>query len=386
MKVAIATIGRFWFFNLAQQLLKRGYLSQLITSYPKFEVAKYGIPRDKVNSVFAKEVLQRCWARLPGLVRDLYNPQYFLHRLFDRRSSHFLRKADILVGMLAAFPDTMRKAKRMGTTVVVDCGSSHTLYATKILKEEYERFDMIPKRPFQLTDPRLIENDLQAYEEMDYISVPSFFVKRTFLEQGVPESKLIHVPYGVDLSEFQQVQKKDDVFRVVFAGGMTLRKGVHYLLRAFSELKLPNSELLLVGSLRDEMKPFFKKYEGNFKWIGRVPQKELYKHYSQGSVFAIMSIEEGLALVQPQAMACGLPIIATTNTGAEDIVRNGKDGFIIPIRDVDAFKEKLLYLYKNPDICRAMGKSAKEHVSSGFTWDNYGERVIKAYENILRCK
>ena len=85
-------------------------------------------------------------------------------------------------------------------------------------------------------------------------------------------------------------------------------------------------------------------------------------------------------------MACGLPVICTTNTGGEDIVRDGIDGFIIPIRDVEALKEKLIYLYENPDICKAMGQSAKERVSKGFSWDDYRERMVKEYERILEYK
>jgi len=141
-----------------------------------------------------------------------------------------------------------------------------------------------------------------------------------------------------------------------------------------------------VGGASEEIKPFFKKYEGNYKYIGHVPQKELYKYYSQGSVFAMMSIQEGLAMVQPQAMACGLPVISTTNTGGEDIIRDGKDGFIIPIRDVEALKEKLVYLYENRDICKTMGQSAKERVSTSFTWDDYGDRMIAKFHDILNKK
>ena len=380
MKVAISVPGRFWLFNLAQQLLKRGYLEQLITSYPKFEVKKYGIPKEKVSSVLIKEILFRGWHSLPRFLRNAYNPQYFIQQTFDYFACKALRKADIVAGGSSAFLKTLRKAKKLGAITIVEHGSSHIIYQTKILKEEYEKFGLKPI----VAHPKIIEKELEEYKEADYIAIPSLFVKRTFLEKGIPESKIIHVPYGVDLSSFKQIPKKDNKFRVIFAGGMTLRKGVHYLLRAFLELKLPNSELLLMGSINDEIKPFFKKYEGSFRYIGHIPQNELYKYYSQGSVFAMMSIEEGLAMVQPQAMACGLPIICTTNTGGEDIVRDGKDGFVIPIRDTEKLKEKLIYFYENPEIRATMGKSAKERVSSGFTWDDYGLRMIGEYERIMR--
>lgn len=394
MEIIISVGGRFHAFNLAQQLLKRGLLKKLITSYPKFEVKKWGISARKTDSVLLKEIIERGWRKLPPFLREVYNPQYFIHEVFDCSASRKINKADLFIGWSSFSLRSLRKAKKAGMITVIDRGSSHIVYQNEILKEEYERFGIKPELPH----PKIIEKELKEYKEADYICIPSMFVKRTFLEKGVPENKLIHVPYGVDLSQFRQIPKKDDVFRVVFAGGMSLRKGVHYLLQAFSELNLPNSELTLIGSMNDEIKPFFKKYEIYYEirnntnirknesvinYIGKVPQAELYRYYSQGSVFAMMSVEEGLAMVIPQAMACGLPVICTTNTGGEDIVRDGKDGFVIPIRDTEALKGKLIYLYENSDICRSMGQSAKERVAGGFTWNDYGEKIIAAYEQIL---
>ena len=89
-------------------------------------------------------------------------------------------------------------------------------------------------------------------------------------------------------------------------------------------------------------------------------------------------------MVQPQAMACGLPLITTTNTGGEDIVRTGVDGFVIPIRDVEAIKEKILFLYENHDARLAMGQAARERVVSGFSWDDYGERIAAVYQRVAR--
>jgi len=248
------------------------------------------------------------------------------------------------------------------------------------LEEEYGRFGIKGVQ----AHPKIIEKELKEYEEADYISVPSSFVKRTFLEQGVQEEKMIQIPFGVDVEEFRQIPKKDNIFRVVYVGGMRLRKGVHYLLQAFSELNLPNSELLLVGSVMDEIKPFFKKYEGNYNWIGHRPQRELYKYYSQGSVFVMPSIEEGMAVVQLQAMACGLPLVCTTNTGGEDLIENGKEGFVIPVRNVKALKEKIMFFYENPKRRKEMGLKAQKRVRENFTWDDYGRRIINKYENIFR--
>ena len=359
--------------------LKRGFLGQFISSYPRFFLEKRGIPKENSKSFVITEIFARIWRSMPLFLKNNYNPQFFLAELHDSFAAGVLEKSDAVVAWSSFGLKTIRKAKKLGMKTIIERGSSHILYQTEILNEEYGRFGLRART----AHPKIIEKELREYEEADYIGIPSLFVKRTFLEKGVDEKKLIHVPYGVDLSEFRQIPKKDSVFRVVFAGGMTIRKGVHYLLQAFSELDLPNSELLLIGSLSDEIKPFLKKYAGKFRYIGHVPQLELYEHYSQGSVFVIMSIEEGLAMVQPQAMACGLPVICTENTGGEDIVREGKDGFVIPIRDVEKLKEKLAYLYENPELCRTMGTSAKERVAKGFTWDDYGNKIVEEYRKII---
>jgi glycosyltransferase involved in cell wall biosynthesis len=88
-------------------------------------------------------------------------------------------------------------------------------------------------------------------------------------------------------------------------------------------------------------------------------------------------------MVQAQAMACGLPVICTSNTGGADIVREGQDGFIVPIRDVNALKEKILYFYEHPDACTTMGESARARVQAGFSWSDYGHKMISAYQKIL---
>jgi glycosyltransferase involved in cell wall biosynthesis len=382
MKVIISVGGRFHAFNLAQQLLKRDALKFIITSYPKFITKKWDLPNNKVKSVFIKEILERGYYKLPEFFKNLYNPQFFITEIFDKLASKKLEKADIFVGWSSFSLHTLRKAKKMGMITILDRGSSHIEYQRDILKEEYELLG-IKAKLYSLPHPKIVEKELKEYEEADYICLPSLFAKRTFLEKGISENKILHISYGVDLSNFKQIPKNDNVFRIIFVGSLSIRKGVYYLLKAYNELNLKNSELLLVGPIWDEIKPILKKFDGFYKAIGPVPQKELYKYYSNSSVFVLPSIEEGLAMVQPQAMACGLPVICTTNTGGEDIVRDSIDGFIISIRDVEKLKEKILYLYENPEICKQMGQNAKERVRSVFSWEDYGNKIYENYQKIL---
>ena len=381
MKITISVLGRFWLFYLAKQLQDQEFLAKLITSYPKFEAIKYGINPAYIDSLLIHEIHNRGWQKISRFTESLFNPQYMIFELFDRHASrHIKNDCDIFAGLSGCSLYSLRRARQMGAKTVLERGSSHMLYQRKILEEEYHKFGLEK----EVVHPKVVERELTEYQEADFIAIPSQFVKETFLQQGIPEARLIHVPFGVDLTHFYPAPKQDTVFRIIHCGNISLRKGVHYLLQAFAELNLPRAELWLIGSMTDEIKPFLRQWGSPaIRHQGPFPETELHRYYSQGSVFCLASIEEGLAMVQVQAMACGLPVICTTNTGGADLVREGRDGFILPIRDVDAIKEKILYFYENPEAARQMGESARRRVQAGFSWSDYGHKMIAAYEKIL---
>jgi glycosyltransferase involved in cell wall biosynthesis len=381
VKITISVLGRFWLFYLAKQLQDQEFLGRLITSYPKFEAIKYGINPANIDSLLIHEIHNRGWRKISRFTESLFNPQYMIFELFDRHASRYIKNpCDIFAGLSGCSLYSLRRARRMGAKTVLERGSSHMLYQRKILEEEYRKFGLEK----EVVHPKVVERELTEYQEADFIAVPSQFVKETFLQQGISEERLIHVPFGVDLTHFYPAPKADKTFRIIHCGNISLRKGVHYLLEAFAELNLPRAELWLIGSMTDEIKPFLRKWGSPaIRHQGPFPERELHKYYSQGTVFCLASIEEGLAMVQAQAMACGLPVICTTNTGGADLVREGRDGFILPIRDVDAIKEKILYFYENPEAGRNMGESARLRVQAGFSWSDYGHNMIAAYQKIL---
>lgn len=381
MKITISVLGRFHLFYLARQLQDQNFLGRLITSYPKYEAAKYGINPALIDSLLIHEIHNRGWRKISRFTESLFNPQYMVFELFDRHASrHITNPCDIFVGLSGAALYSLRRARQMGAKTVLERGSSHMLYQRTILEEEYARFGMKQ----EVVHPKVVERELREYQEADFISIPSQFVKGTFLQYGIPERKLIQIPYGVNLNHFYPIPKEDNTFRIIHCANLSLRKGVPYLLQAFSELRMKDAELWLIGNVTDEVRPFLSRFASSAIMLkGQFPETELYKYMSQGSVFCLASIEEGLAMVQPMAMACGLPVICTTNTGGGDIVREGRDGFIVPIRDVEALKEKILFFYENPEACKVMGESARLRVQAGFSWSDYGDKMISAYRKIL---
>ncbi len=379
MKVTVTAGGLFHSFELARQLEKRGCLERLITGYPRYKLDSFAIPPEKVTTLPLGQLIYRGWRRFPPPIRNLADPGYLLREFFDRRASGRLAEGDLLIGWSSFSLHTLREAKRRGMKTILERGSTHILYQRKILSEEYERIGFRGVLPH----PAVVEKELREYEEADYIEVPSSLAKATFINQGVAEEKIIQGFRAANLEDFRQIEKRDSIFRVVFAGCLCLRKGVQYLLRAFRELDLPDSELLLIGDVSDEMRPILKRYAGTFKYVGSMSRSALYRYFSQGSVFVMPSIEEGMAVVQLQAMACGLPLVCTTNTGGEDIIEDGREGFIVPIRDLEILKEKLLFLYRHPLIRKEMGARAKVRIKDGFSWDDYGSFIAGEYRKIL---
>lgn len=383
MKVTVSVFGRFHAFYLAHQLLKNNCLKQLITSYPTLEVEKYGIPEPYITSLISHEMLRRVWQQAPSFVTQTIDPNFYFCERFDKAAKkRLLEGMDIFVGWSGFSLNSLQKAKQFGAITILERGSSHIEFQQEILAEEYQAYGCATLLP----SAKLISKEKKEYRAADYICVPSSFAKQTFVAKGVPAEKLLQVPYGVDLTQFRQVPSQDTTFRVIFAGSLTLRKGVHYLLQAFSELKLPDSELWLAGKVTPEIKPFLKKYRDKIRLLGHVPQSKLHQYYSQCSVFTMCSLEEGMAMVQPQAMACGLPLICTSHTGGEDLIDNSLEGFVIPIRDINILKEKLLYLYENREHCYEMGQAAKRKVQHGLTWDDYGDNIMQEYRRISASK
>jgi glycosyltransferase involved in cell wall biosynthesis len=206
-------------------------------------------------------------------------------------------------------------------------------------------------------------------------------VRRTFVEQGVPAEKLIQVPYGANLEKFHSVPKQDDVFRVTHIGG-SIRKGTHYLVQALTELALPNSELVLIGTPDPVVERFLAAYPGRLVHLRGVPQTELYRYYSDSSVYVLPSIEDGFGMVVSEAMACGVPVICSANAGASDILDDGVNGYVVPAGDVPALKARLSALHGDEDRRRTMGLSAQRRAAE-CTWDRYGEDVLQAYRRAL---
>lgn len=369
-------VARAHAYSLSDYLARIGHLGCFYIGLPKALVAQHLRP-------FARTFP---WLHTPAallvrtrLARLGWALQWPATESFDRWVAHRMEPCDVFMAMSSQGLRARRAARAAGALTVCDRGSSHILYQDEILAEEYARHGI----PYQSIDRRVVAKELQEYAESDLIVVQSSFAYRTFVEKGVPESKLACIPLGADLNTFRPVSKNDDVFRVLYVGQMSLRKGLPYLLEALAPLRLPRFELVLIGPMSDEGRPLFAKYEGGFRYLGTVPKSLLYQHYSQASVFVIPTIEDGAPTVLGEAIACGLPVVITPNSAGPDLITDGQEGYIVPIRAVEAIRERVLFLYHHPETRDEMAHASLAKARALNGWDGYGERVVSLYRERL---
>ncbi len=291
--------------------------------------------------------------------------------LYDAWASTQLEPADVLIVWGNYALRTIRRAKELGLTTVLVRASTHPRYQARLLAEEYERWGL---------DFRINEASLRrAVEEIslaDYVLIPSDFVRRSFLEEGYPEEKLIQIPFGVDLDRFRPAERKEPhPFRALFVGQVSIRKGVPYLLEAWRRLGWDDAELWLVGMQEKAARKVWDSFREvpGVRWLGH---RDPLPCYQAADVFVFPSIEEGSALVTYEAMACGLPVITTPNAGS--VVRDGVEGFIVPIRKVKAIVMALQRLYLDEQLRWKMSKAAQTRAGE-FSWHRHGDSLVQSF-------
>ena len=383
LRIAISSIGRFHMFDLTRQMVRLGQDVRLYTGYPRFKIDK---------DLRAVSQTRSLWVLAENLRRRVAPPPrttWWSDRSLEDFGPWLARNlgdVDILDALAATGWEAGRVLHDRGKPWICNRGSTHILTQKQLLDEEHASW-RVPPPFFDLGRP--LERCLGEYAEADAIVVPSEFARRSFLDHGVSSERLYKCPYGVDLTHFspRPVAKENRRFRVVYVGGASLRKGIGYLLEAMQPLlKERVVETWLIGDIAPEVRGILNSHAGEFVHQGVQPRAKLAEYLSRCDAMLLPSIEEGLALVLAQAMACGLSVIATPNTGAEDLFTDGVEGFIVPIRDPKAIREKVQWMLDNPMKRQKMGEAALQRVHQLGGWDAYGDRCLAVYRNVLAQK
>jgi alpha-maltose-1-phosphate synthase len=296
-------------------------------------------------------------------------------------ASHSLQGLDAVYAYEDGAATTFQAAKQQGMLCLYDLPIVFYPTSRDIQTEEAERFPELASALDAVREPTWkLERKQQEIQLADRIFVPSSFVQHSLLKAGVQPDKISVIPFGAPIDYFQPQPKLDQQFRALFVGRVGPRKGVHYLLQAWRELRLPEAELLLVG-MNEFPDGWLDQYTEGIRHSSSVPHASLNRYYSSANVLVFPSLVEGLALVQLEAMACGIPLITTPNAGGSDIITDGVEGFIVPIRDVEMLKEKLEWCYRHPQELAQMGQAARQKAEQ-FTWNLYRQKLASQVQRL----
>jgi glycosyltransferase involved in cell wall biosynthesis len=384
LRIRVSCSTKLHSFQLAEQLAKRSSLDKLYTSF-----------HSQVNVYFKRIVKRRDHELIPVKLVKTFPYLAFLIKLtsrpfeanhhFDRIVSSQLKKDsryDLFIGWSGMSLLSMKQARKDGKKVVLERGSSHITFQIPLLEEEYDRWGFKFKR-----DQRVIDQELEEYQLADSITVPSVFVEQTFIQMGIPREKLFINNFGAS-SLFKQSAPKRSKFTIVYLGQISLRKGMPYLFQALASIKDIESqfEVWFIGSVSHEVQQIIPKYvRPNWKFYGYIPHHQLSNLISQASIAIQPSLEEGLSMVIPQLMACGVPVLASQHTGAADLITHGIDGWIMPIRSPEHIAERIRYSFNHPYELEEVQKAALSHARTIGTWEAYGSRYISFLGNLLNA-
>jgi starch synthase len=378
--VVQAVCGTFHHFDLARELEAHGYLECIYSTFPWRRLRREGVAHDKVRTfpwIHTPQFVLGGRGWIPAaLNRDI---SWLMFRSFDAWVARTMPPCDVFVGISGTGLRAGQKAQARGAKYVCDRGSSHIRYQDRILREEFTRWGV----PFDvIVDPRMIAREEAEYEQADTITVPSEFARRTFVELGVPAHKMRKIPYGVRLDRFQRSgDPPRDRFEVLFVGAGSLQKGVPWLLQAFAQVKHAHKRLRIVGAMQPDLLQVLPRLpQGNVEFLGSVPQVRLPEIMSTSHALVMPSVQEGLALAQGQAMACGCPLISTLHTGGEDLFTDGVEGFLVPIQSPEAIADKLQQIADDPALQQRMSEAALRRVRHIGGWKEYGD----AWAGLLR--
>jgi len=384
-KLKVFALSRFHIFQLAKVLKENNRLELLVTAYPKFKIRKeWPLFLDILKSypIFAAIrflVLIFKRFRLESLASKL---QEFMHTQFSETTARLVNDKDsFVIGLSSFMEETILASKLKGVITIVEHGSLDIRTERDLLQKECDIHGFKPFGNWQHT--WLIEKMKREFDEADYIFCCSKLAKQTLVDHGVDEGKVYSNPLGVNLDRFRIKPNRQGAFKYLHVSNMSPLKGLHHIIEAFSRLNARECELWLVGPMPNDPKlQMMIKSDLKIKYLGYLAESELPAIYNQCDVFVHPSLSDGWAMTVLQSMASGVPAIVSDMTGAKEIIDEGHNGWVVKAADTEELYQTMLSTYVNRRELVGIGKQASLAVSSGYSWDDYGTRLLKILDEI----
>ncbi|WP_435184041.1 glycosyltransferase family 4 protein [Cylindrospermopsis raciborskii G7] len=270
--------------------------------------------------------------------------------------------------------ELLENAQQQGIKAIMEQTIAPKFIEYQLLQQEYETFpswEILPQQDSFLLE--LSNREKEEWSKADMVLCGSEFVKEGIIACGGAAEKCHILPYGVDwrFSAPEYIIHSKPL-RVLTIGGVGLRKGSPYVLAAAQKMqKLAIFRMVgPLGGIKPEIQSLLAN---NVELTGAIPRSEIIQQYAWADVFVLPSICEGSATVIYEALAAGIPVICTANAGS--VVRDGIEGFIIPVRSHQAITDRIELLAENPDLRYAMSENAKARASE-FTLASYGKKLL----------
>lgn len=280
---------------------------------------------------------------------------------------------------------TFQATKRQGGVCIYDIPMCHHTTVAELLEAEFERFPEI-QTPYdhhiRRLAPRRNARKDKELQLADLVIVNSRFPKESLMRVGVPEERISVVPFGAPPVSSLPMPESKTPFIFLSAGSQSVRKGVHYLLEAWRRLSPGKGvELWLVGPMQLPS-ALLANLPGTVVVRVSVPRKELSEIYHRAGVLVFPSLCDAFGAVITEAMAHGLPVITTPNTGGPELIRHGENGFLVPIRDAGRLAEMMQWCLDHPVELSAVSKQA-ETTAAGWQWSDYRALLAKTVTGFL---
>ncbi|MGQ9921342.1 MAG: glycosyltransferase family 4 protein [Desulfobacca sp.] len=342
------------------------------------------LPADKVT---AFNLLGYCYARDLQKTRDA-EKRFGIHKKYSERFyravlHHKSFQGQAVWAFKGAAGPLFQAVKARGLKCIYEQFIAPGKIMHQLLRDEHALWPEWEGRyQGDAVEAMSVEIEEQGLSLADLVICASEFVRQGLISQKVAQDLIRVVPYGIEVSQYTAKTQPWDgqrPLRLLFVGGVTVRKGVQYLYEALRLLNHPKVEARVVGPVALSAAAQ-EKFREVAQLTGQVPRHEVRQHYQWADLFVFPSICEGSATVTYEALASGLPVLTTPNAGS--VVRDGVDGFLVPIRDSAALAEKIDLLASNPDLLASMSRNARER-GQEFSWERYGERLLGAIKSVM---
>jgi glycosyltransferase involved in cell wall biosynthesis len=331
------------------------------------------IPKEVVVSTPFRAITDAALSRLSPRSRDLVPVQSSVSWMQRRIVADGFRGANALYCMDNGDLEVISEAKRRGLFIVYEQICHPEI--GRILREERARCPGLEPQDSEALVEEGIRRDLAVWDLVDVVLAPSNFVRDGMISLGCHPDRIAVVPYGLHEDWFD-IPAQPKPGRVLFVGSVRLLKGNHYLAATQRILRDRgvDAEFRVIGPVPHSVleSPLFQGPH----YVGQVPRQLVRAEFAQADLFAFPTLSEGFGLAHLEALACGVPVVTTPHCGS--VVRDGVDGYIVPIRDPAAMADRLERLLGDRKLRSHMSANARARARQ-YSWTHYSDVLLKAF-------